>query len=200
MLIHILDAGAGACHCGRGLQPDRRRPPKGSSGTACQSSCCRCCRCRSTSNRWSCCEHAFDLQERAAGAGGGKTGKCLMQLTPVTLARFPVLLGVRVLLALDANVAEIIAGLVVIGVGGITLLRAEVAASLSPGSTAGITFGFLGGIWAAIAAMPGRLFSFFCWQRDCAERLFTKEASLYLVVSVGLLGNSSDRQPPVQSA
>jgi uncharacterized membrane protein YfcA len=43
---------------------------------------------------------------------GGKTGRCLMQLMPVILGMIPGLfLGVRVLLALDANVAEIIAGL-----------------------------------------------------------------------------------------
>ena len=46
---------------------------------------------------------------------GGKTGRCLMQLMPVIFGMIPGLfLGVRVLLALDANVAKIIAGLVVI--------------------------------------------------------------------------------------
>src|ERR1700730_9136634 len=49
---------------------------------------------------------------------GGKTGRCLMQLMPVFLGMIPGLfLGVRVLLALDANVAKIIAGLVLMGVG-----------------------------------------------------------------------------------
>src|SRR5215468_876525 len=44
---------------------------------------------------------------------GGKTGRCFMQLTPVILGTIPGLfLGVRVLLALDANVAKIVAGLV----------------------------------------------------------------------------------------
>jgi uncharacterized membrane protein YfcA len=39
---------------------------------------------------------------------GGKTGRCLMQLMPVFLGMIPGLfLGVRVLLALDANVAKI---------------------------------------------------------------------------------------------
>src|SRR6202166_3297453 len=54
---------------------------------------------------------------------GGKTGRCLMQLTPVFLGMIPRLfLGDRLLFALNANVAEIIAGLVVMGVGGVTLL------------------------------------------------------------------------------
>jgi len=54
---------------------------------------------------------------------GGKTGRCLLQLMPVILGMIPGLfLGVRVLLTLNASVAEIIAGLVVMGVGGVTLL------------------------------------------------------------------------------
>jgi uncharacterized protein len=54
---------------------------------------------------------------------GGKTGRCLMQLMPVILGMIPGLfLGVRVLLALDANVARIIAGVVLMSVGGVTLL------------------------------------------------------------------------------
>src|SRR5437764_12371632 len=54
---------------------------------------------------------------------GGKTGRCLMPLMPVFLGMIPGLfLGVRLLLALDANVAKMIAGLVLIGVGGVTLL------------------------------------------------------------------------------
>src|SRR6266700_270767 len=53
---------------------------------------------------------------------GGKTGRCLMQLMPVILGMIPGLfLGVGVLLALDANIARIIAGLVLMGVGGVTL-------------------------------------------------------------------------------
>ena len=54
---------------------------------------------------------------------GGKTGRSLMQLMPVILGMIPGLfLGVWVLLRIDANLAEIIAGLVVMGVGSVTLL------------------------------------------------------------------------------
>ena len=43
---------------------------------------------------------------------GGKTGRCLVQLMPVILGMIPGLfLGVQGLLAVDANVAKIIAGL-----------------------------------------------------------------------------------------
>src|SRR6476660_2677195 len=53
---------------------------------------------------------------------GGKTGRCLVQLMPVILGTIPgVLLGVRTLLALDADAARMIAGLVLMGVGGVTL-------------------------------------------------------------------------------
>src|SRR5215471_15313619 len=54
---------------------------------------------------------------------GGKSGRRLMQLMPVFLGMIPGLfLGVRVLLALDANVARIIACLVLMGAAGVTLL------------------------------------------------------------------------------
>src|SRR6202051_4143616 len=46
---------------------------------------------------------------------GGKTGRCLMQLMPVFLGMIPGLfLGVRLLLALDANAATFFAGLVLV--------------------------------------------------------------------------------------
>src|SRR5205823_11869912 len=52
---------------------------------------------------------------------GGKTGRCLVQLMPVIVGTIPgAFLGVRVLLALNADVARMIAGLVLMGVGGIT--------------------------------------------------------------------------------
>src|SRR5712671_5633907 len=82
---------------------------------------------------------------------GGKTGRCLMQLMPVILGMIPGLfIGVRVLLALDASVAEIIAGLVIIGVGGVTLLAPKLQLQSGLVLPTGITFG-------GIAAMPGPL-------------------------------------------
>jgi len=102
---------------------------------------------------------------------GGKTGRCLMQLMPVFLGMIPgPFLGVRVLLAVDANVARIIAGLVLMGVGGITLLAPKLLLQSRLVLPTGITFGFFGGILGGIAAMSGPLVSYFCLQRDCAER------------------------------
>ena len=89
---------------------------------------------------------------------GGKIGRCLMQLMPVILGMIPGLfLGVRVLLALDANVAKIIAGLVLMGVGGVTLLAPKLQLQSRLVLPTGITFGFFGGILGGVAAMPGPL-------------------------------------------
>src|SRR3954464_8221093 len=89
---------------------------------------------------------------------GGKTGQCLGQLMPVILGTIPgVFLGVRVLLALDADVARMIAGLVLMGVGGVTLFapRLQIRSRLVPPT--GIAFGFFGGMLGGIAAMAGPL-------------------------------------------
>jgi uncharacterized protein len=119
---------------------------------------------------------------------GGKTGRCFMQLMPVTLGMIPGLfLGVRVLLALDANVADIIAGLVLMGVGGVTLLAPNPQLQPRLVLPAGFTFGFFGGLLGGIAAMPGPLVFIFLLAKGLRGQAFTKEASLYLVVSAGLL-------------
>jgi uncharacterized membrane protein YfcA len=119
---------------------------------------------------------------------GGKTGRCLGQLMPVFLGMIPGLfLGVRILLSLDANVARMIAGLVLVGVGGVTLLAPKLQLSSRLVLPAGIAFGFFGGILGGLAAMAGPLVFIFLLAKDLRGQAFTKEASLYLVVSSGLL-------------
>jgi uncharacterized protein len=119
---------------------------------------------------------------------GGKTGQCLMRLTPVLLGMIPgLILGVRALLALDANVAKMIAGLVLMGVGGVTLLAPKLQIQSRLVTPTGITFGFFGGILGGIAAMAGPLVFIFLVAKGLHGKAFTKEASLYLVVSSGLL-------------
>jgi hypothetical protein len=119
---------------------------------------------------------------------GGKTGRCLLQLTPVILGMIPGLfLGVRILLALDGNVARIIAGLVLIGVGAVTLLAPKLELPSRLVLSTGIAFGFFGGILGGIAAIPGPLVFIFMLAKGLRGKAFTKEASLYLVVSAGLL-------------
>ena len=119
---------------------------------------------------------------------GGKTGRCLMQLMPVFLGMIPGLaLGVLILLALDANVAKAVAGLVLMGVGGVTLLAPKLALQSRLALPTGIVFGFFSGILGGIAAMPGPLVFIFLLAKGLRGQAFTKEASLYLVVSAALL-------------
>ena len=119
---------------------------------------------------------------------GGKTGRRLTQLMPVFLGMIPGLfLGVRVLLALDANVAKIVAGLMLIGVSGITLLAPKLLIQSRLVLPAGITFGFFGGILGGIAAMSGPLVFIYMLAKGLRGKAFTKEASLFLVISSGLL-------------
>ncbi|HLZ98279.1 MAG TPA: sulfite exporter TauE/SafE family protein [Steroidobacteraceae bacterium] len=119
---------------------------------------------------------------------GGKTGRCLMQLMPVFLGMIPGLfLGVRILLAVDANVARIIAGFVLMGVGGVTLLAPRLQLQSRLVLPTGITSGFFGGILGGIAAMSGPLVFIFLLAKGLRGKAFTKQASLFLVVSSGLL-------------
>lgn len=119
---------------------------------------------------------------------GGKTGRCLVQLMPVLLGMVPGLfLGVGVLLAADANVARMIAGLVLMGVGGLTLLAPKLQLQSRLVLPAGIGFGFFGGILGGIAAMAGPLVFIFLLAKGLRGKAFTKEASLFLVVSAGVM-------------
>ena len=119
---------------------------------------------------------------------GGRTGRCLMQLLPVLVGMIPgLVLGVRVLLALDADVARTVAGLVLIGVGGVTLFSPTLELPSRLIWPAGIAFGFFGGILGGLAAMAGPLVFIFMLAKGLRGQAFTKEASLYLVVSSGVL-------------
>jgi uncharacterized protein len=90
-------------------------------------------------------------------------------------------------LTVDASVAKIIAGMVLMGVAGVTLLAPKLQLSSRLVLPAGITFGFFGGILGGIAAMAGPLVFIFLLAKGLRGQAFTKEASLYLVVSSGLL-------------
>ena len=119
---------------------------------------------------------------------GGKTAQSLSQLTPVFLGMIPGLfLGVQLLLALDANIAKVIAGVVLIGVAGLTLLAPQLRIKPRLVFPAGIAFGFCGGILGGLAAMAGPLVFIFLLAKGLRGAAFTKDASLYLVVSSGLL-------------
>src|SRR5712671_5986901 len=176
-------------HCCRGLQPDRRRPSEGDNRGRHAS---RRAAAAVAVHRYQISGHAaelaFGLQQRAAGTGRRKDCTSLTQLMPVFLGMIPGLfLGVRLLLALDANVAKIIAGLVLMGVGGVTLLAPKLQLQSGLVLPTGIAFGFFGGILGGIAAMAGPLVFIFLLAKGLRGKAFTKEASLYLVVSSGLL-------------
>jgi uncharacterized membrane protein YfcA len=70
-------------------------------------------------------------------------------------------------------------------VGGITLLAPKLQLQSRLVLPTGITI--VGGILGGIAAMPGLLVFIFLLARGLRGKAFTKEASLYLVVSAGLL-------------
>ena len=132
---------------------------------------------------------------------GGRTGRSLIQLTPVFLGMIPGLwLGVQIMLALDTNVAKAIAGVVLIGVGGVTLLAPKLRLEPRLILPAGVTFGFLGGLLGGIAAIlrPARLHIHAC-QRTA--RTSVHKGSI--AVSRGFLGlarTSSDGKPSVHLA
>ena len=86
---------------------------------------------------------------------------------PVILGTIPGLfLGVRVLLVVDESVAKIIAGLVLMGIGGVTLLAPKLQLQSRFVLPTGITFGFLAGFWEVSQRWRDRLSSYFCLQRD----------------------------------
>src|SRR5262245_56248586 len=89
---------------------------------------------------------------------GGKTAHCLMQWLPVLLGMLPGLfLSRRGVLVLDARVATMIAGLVLMRVAGVSLLARKLQLHARRVLPAGITFGFFRGLLGGIAAMPGPL-------------------------------------------
>ena len=99
---------------------------------------------------------------------GGKTGRCLMQLMPVILGMIPGLfLGVRVLLAFDANVAKIIAGLVLMGVSAASRWsRRSCSFTLAWFYQPASHLDFSAEFWEASQRCRDRLCSYFCLQKD----------------------------------
>jgi hypothetical protein len=75
----------------------------------------------------------------------------------------------------------------VMGVGGVTLLAPKLQLQSRLVLPTGITFGVFGGVLGAIAAMPGSTCFHISACKGTARKAFAKEASLYLVVSAGLL-------------
>ena len=128
---------------------------------------------------------------------GGFVARTLWSLAPVLVGMIPgVWIGVAVLLYVDPAVANIAAGAVVILVAALNLLAPKLQVRQRMIGPVGLGAGFCGGLLGGIAAMAGPLVFIFLLAKGLSGRAFTKEASMFLVVSSILLASAlmSSRQ------
>jgi len=128
---------------------------------------------------------------------GGFVAKTLWSLTPVLVGMIPgVWIGVAVLLSADPAVAKIVAGAVVILVAALILLAPKLQVKQRMIGPVGLGAGFCGGLLGGIAALSGPLVFIFLLAKGLSGKEFTKEASMFLVVSSILLASAltSSRQ------
>jgi uncharacterized membrane protein YfcA len=119
---------------------------------------------------------------------GGQNLDCLRRLSPVLVGMVPGLVaGVVLLLHVEPDVARAVAGLVIIGVAILTLLAPKLQLNAAAHSPVGLAAGFFGGALGGLAAMPGPLVFVFLIAKGLHGKAFTKEASLFLVVSATAL-------------
>jgi len=128
---------------------------------------------------------------------GGFVARTLWRLTPVLLGMIPgVWIGVAVLLNVDPAVVKIVAGASVILVAALILLAPKLQVEQRMIGPVGFGAGFCGGLLGGIAALSGPLVFTFLLAKGLSVRAFTKEASMFLVVSSVLLASAltSSRQ------
>ncbi len=119
---------------------------------------------------------------------GGETAQCLVRLLPVLAGMVPgMLLGIAVLLHVSFSLAKLIAGVVVILVAALMIAAPRLQIKGRACLPTGLGAGFLGGVLGGVAAMPGPLVFTFLLAKGLRGQAFTKEASLFLVVSAALL-------------
>ena len=119
---------------------------------------------------------------------GGAVAQTFRSLTPVLVGMIPgVWIGVVVLLNVDPAVAKIVAGAVVIVVGSLTLLAPNLQVKQRMIGPVGLGAGFCGGLLGGVAALSGPLVFIFLLAKGLSAKAFTKEASMFLVVSSILL-------------
>ena len=122
---------------------------------------------------------------------GGFIGQTLRSLGPVLAGMIPgVWIGVAVLLTVDPAAAKIVAGLSVILVAALTLLAPKLQIKPRLIGPVGLGAGFCGGLLGGIAALSGPLVFIFLLAKGLSVRAFTKEASMFLVVSSVLLASA----------
>lgn len=128
---------------------------------------------------------------------GGFVAQTLRSLAPVLVGMIPgVWIGVAVLLKVDPAVAKIVAGAVVILVAALILLSPKLQVKQRMIGPIGLAAGFCGGLLGGIAALSGPLVFIFLLAKGLSGKAFTKEASMFLVVSSVLLASAltSSRQ------
>ncbi len=128
---------------------------------------------------------------------GGLVAQTLLSLAPVLAGMIPgVWIGVAVLLHVDPAVAKMAAGASVILVAALTLLAPKLQIKRRMIGPVGLGAGFCGGLLGGIAALAGPPVLIFLLAKGLSGRAFTKEASMFLVVSSVLLATAltSSRQ------
>lgn len=103
-------------------------------------------------------------------------------------------IGVAVLLNVDPAAAKIIAGAVVI-LAALILLAPKLQIKQRLVGPIGLGAGFCGGLLGGIAALSGPLVFIFLLAKGLRGRAFTKEASMFLVVSSVLLASALTSSP-----
>jgi uncharacterized membrane protein YfcA len=119
---------------------------------------------------------------------GGHVTQTLWNVAPVLVGMMPgVWIGVAVLLNVDPGVANIVAGAGVMLVAVLILLAPKLQIKQRLIGPVGLGAGFCGGLLGGIAALSGPLVFSFLLAKGLRGRAFTKEASVFLVVSSVLL-------------
>ncbi|MBX9823550.1 MAG: sulfite exporter TauE/SafE family protein [Xanthobacteraceae bacterium] len=119
---------------------------------------------------------------------GGFVTRTLWSLAPVLAGMVPgVWIGVAVLLNVDPAAAKIAAGASVILVAALILLAPRLQIKQRMIGPVGLGAGFCAGLLGGIAALSGPLVFIFLLAKGLSGRAFTKEASMFLVVSSAVL-------------
>jgi uncharacterized membrane protein YfcA len=119
---------------------------------------------------------------------GGETIACFMRLIPVLLGMMPgILLGVIILVDGNPATTKVIAGSVIVLVAGLTLVAPKLQLREGLKTPVGVAAGLAGGVLGGVAAMPGPLVFTYLLAKGLRGKEFTKEASLFLVLSSALL-------------
>jgi uncharacterized membrane protein YfcA len=119
---------------------------------------------------------------------GGLVTQTLWSLAPVLVGMTPgAWIGVAVLLNVDPAVAKIIAGAIVILVAVLNLIAPKLKIKQRMVGPVGLLAGLCGGLLGGIAALSGPLVFIFLLAKGLSGRAFTKEASIFLVISSALL-------------